>query len=200
MEILSSYLVIVRVSAQTEMIDQLKPAVFSYHHHNAVHGVTVFKPQPTDQVRPIFDTPDTKASFQVGLWPVHNFPLGHGTFGIVNLATHTYNIQVACKSVVNNDSNRQKARAEIAILKAVHHPGILGYYRSTGREGSEFIHMFLELVTGGDLFSYVEKHGALIESEVQWFAWQLVSALGHLHLKGIVHRGELIIGHKTDAS
>jgi serine/threonine protein kinase len=38
-------------------------------------------------------------------------------------------------------------------------------------------HIFLELATGGDLFSYMVKNGALCEGEVKYIAFQLMKGL-----------------------
>lgn len=46
---------------------------------------------------------------------------------------------------------------EIKIASSIRHPnlnGIIGVY-----EKGEKVHMFFELITGGDLFAYLEKHG-----------------------------------------
>lgn len=38
-------------------------------------------------------------------------------------------------------------------------------------------HIFLELATGGDLFSYMVKNGSLCEGEVKYIAFQLMKGL-----------------------
>jgi serine/threonine protein kinase len=38
-------------------------------------------------------------------------------------------------------------------------------------------HIFLELATGGDLFSYLAKHGMLCEGEAKYIAFQLMKGL-----------------------
>lgn len=58
-------------------------------------------------------------------------------------------------------------------------------------EEAQLIHLFLPLVTGGDLFSYLEKHGSLTEDETKFAALQLIKAVDFLHQAGIAHRGEL---------
>lgn len=58
-------------------------------------------------------------------------------------------------------------------------------------------HLVLELVTGGDLFSYYEKSDGLGEDEMRWFAWQMVKALDYLHGQKVAHRGKLCRTHRT---
>jgi serine/threonine protein kinase len=49
--------------------------------------------------------------------------------------------------------------------------------------------MFQDLVTGGDLFSYIEsKNGMLLEVEAAVITRQVLIALEYLHEKNIVHR------------
>jgi serine/threonine protein kinase len=49
--------------------------------------------------------------------------------------------------------------------------------------------MFQELITGGDLFSYIEsKSGTLFEVEAAVIVRQILIALVHLHENNIVHR------------
>ena len=49
--------------------------------------------------------------------------------------------------------------------------------------------MFQELITAGDLFSYIElKNGKLLEVESAVIVRQILVALEYLHEKNIVHR------------
>jgi serine/threonine protein kinase len=54
-------------------------------------------------------------------------------------------------------------------------------------------HIVFELATGGDLFSYVESQGAIMEDEAKFMGWQLVLGLEHIHSKNVVHRGESVL-------
>jgi len=38
-------------------------------------------------------------------------------------------------------------------------------------------HIFLELATGGDLFSYIDLHRTLGEGETRWISYQLMKGL-----------------------
>ena len=57
-------------------------------------------------------------------------------------------------------------------------------------------HIFLELCTGGDLFSYVahyeDNHYRLCEGEAQYIMYQLFQALEYIHSRSIAHRGEFL--------
>lgn len=54
-------------------------------------------------------------------------------------------------------------------------------------------HIFLQLCTGGDLFTYITSHeeseGRLCEGEAKYIIYQLLNALDYLHKKEISHRG-----------
>lgn len=41
----------------------------------------------------------------------------------------------------------------------------------------EYRHIFLELATGGDLFSYIDLHRVLGEGETRWISYQLMKGL-----------------------
>jgi serine/threonine protein kinase len=135
-------------------------------------------------------------------WPytLTNRVLGNGSYGKVHLAWDKKNHdQVACK-IVNMDelttrkSNKRKAsdwkRAlrEVEILMGLSHPNVINireYFRTNAR-----IYIFEELITHGDLFSFMDArdHCVLEEEEAMPIAWQLLKALEYLHQNGIVHR------------
>ena len=48
--------------------------------------------------------------------------------------------------------------------------------------------MFMELCSGGDLLQYVRKRRFVPEPLAKIFMWQIISAIGYLHVKNIVHR------------
>jgi serine/threonine-protein kinase Chk2 len=53
--------------------------------------------------------------------------------------------------------------------------------------------IFLQLCTGGDLFTYItayaEKESHLCEAEAKFIMYQLLIGLHHLHSRMISHRG-----------
>jgi hypothetical protein len=70
-------------------------------------------------------------------------------------------------------------------------------------------HIFLELATGGDLFSYMVKNSTLCEGEAKFISYQLMKGLEvwystsqecykaseflkYIHSKGMAHRGESV--------
>jgi len=55
-------------------------------------------------------------------------------------------------------------------------------------------HIFLQLCTGGDLFTYINSHSErssrICEAEAKYIMYQLLKALEYMHSKSISHRGE----------
>lgn len=104
--------------------------------------------------------------------------------------------QLACK-VIKRQAGRQSAREakkfqhvvqqEVRLNASLDHPNInkiLGL-----RHDHENIYLFLELVTGGDLFGYVSRNRRLGEDESKFISYQLVLALQYMHdTKLISHR------------
>lgn len=56
-------------------------------------------------------------------------------------------------------------------------------------------HIFLQLCTGGDLFTYITNAtgtgNRICEAEAKYIMYQLLEALRYLHDKLISHRGKL---------
>ena len=48
--------------------------------------------------------------------------------------------------------------------------------------------VFMELIDGGDFFTYIEGRVCLSESESRFHAYQLMKGLMYLHARNITHR------------
>lgn len=91
--------------------------------------------------------------------------LGHGSFGIVREAIcyedkRKYAIKSVPKELVEKDWLVFKR--ELEVLLEVDHPNIV-YLHETW-EDEKYIHMVMELCTGGDLFDYIVNKGNFTES------------------------------------
>lgn len=125
-----------------------------------------------------------------------NQVLGIGSNGKVLLAFKTQTgRQAACKIVgINRElghrgaGEREYVMREIKILNGLErHPNIINvwdFYQNADR-----VYIFQELVTGGDLFSFVaSKGGSLEEIYCLPIVYQICKALSFLHSQGIIHR------------
>jgi hypothetical protein len=137
---------------------------------------------------------------------VTNRMLGLGGFAGVYLATNVNSHkQLACKIVRNapeqataSDASeqivnmtllrrkREMLAREYTVLKNLSHPNIIHVgkvFCSTSN-----IYIFQELVTGGDLLSYIELRAPLIEAHAAMITKQLLEAVNYWHDNKIVHR------------
>ncbi|KAI9372537.1 kinase-like domain-containing protein [Aspergillus egyptiacus] len=76
---------------------------------------------------------------------------------------------------------------EAKILETLQHPNIIGLEKVIKSDNT--IYMFQDLLTAGDLFSYIQyKGGRLPDIEAAVIVRQIVIALKYLHDRNIVHR------------
>ncbi|KII94186.1 hypothetical protein PLICRDRAFT_153616 [Plicaturopsis crispa FD-325 SS-3] len=142
----------------------------------------------------IFDpTPPLKPSHkQIGMYTVTSHCLGSGSFATVHLAIDTTaQRQVACKTIKSKkESDTGKVMKEAKILMMLDHPNINRVYHA--ETNGKFMHIFLQLSTGGDLFTYIISHveteHKLGSGESKYIMYQLLKGLMYLHNKMISHR------------
>jgi tRNA A-37 threonylcarbamoyl transferase component Bud32 len=77
-------------------------------------------------------------------------------------------------------------RRECEILQSLDHPNIIKFEKAF--YAPEHVYIFQELITGGDLLSYMEKKQGVKEAVATTIVYQLLKALEFLHQRGIVHR------------
>ncbi|KAH8152484.1 uncharacterized protein LAJ45_03324 [Morchella importuna] len=118
--------------------------------------------------------------------------LGEGEFGKVKLGwRRDGGVQVAIK-LIRRDSlsphpNRlSKIHREISILRTLSHPNIVRLHEMV--ETERHIGIILEYASGGELFDFILNHRFLKDPPACRLFAQLVSGVGYLHKKGIVHR------------
>ncbi|KAG5998582.1 hypothetical protein E4U54_002164 [Claviceps lovelessii] len=118
--------------------------------------------------------------------------IGEGEFGKVKLGwKQDSSVQVAIKlikrdTVGTHPSRLGKIRREVTILRGVHHPNIVRLIDMI--ETDRYIGIILEYASGGELFDYILNNKYLKDSSARRLFSQLVSGVGYLHKKGIVHR------------
>ncbi|KAB0372369.1 hypothetical protein FD755_016161 [Muntiacus reevesi] len=119
--------------------------------------------------------------------------LGKGNYGKVfqvrkgsNLGK-IYAMKVLRKAkIVRNAKDTAHTRAERNILELVKHPFIveLAYAFQTGGK----LYLILECLSGGELFTHLEREGIFLEDTACFYLSEITLALGHLHSQGIIYR------------
>ncbi|KAL8693506.1 MAG: hypothetical protein Q9218_001695 [Villophora microphyllina] len=118
--------------------------------------------------------------------------LGEGEFGKVKLGWRRDGaVQVAVKlirreALGGNPSRLPKIYREINILRGLSHPNIVRLHEMT--ETDKYIGIVLEYASGGELFDFILLHRYLKDHNARKLFAQLISGVGYLHKKGIVHR------------
>ncbi|KAF1811337.1 Pkinase-domain-containing protein, partial [Eremomyces bilateralis CBS 781.70] len=118
--------------------------------------------------------------------------IGEGEFGKVKMGwKREGGVQVAIKlirreSLGTNPSRLPKIHREIAILGQLQHPNIVRLHEMV--ETERHIGIILEYASGGELFDYILNHRYLKDNAARRLFAQLVSGVGYLHKKGIIHR------------
>ncbi|GAA5843508.1 hypothetical protein JCM5353_003875, partial [Sporobolomyces roseus] len=128
---------------------------------------------------------------QIGNYVILPHTIGSGAFATVWLALNTKTLkQVACKRMsrkVVGEKSLHNVRREIDILKRASHPNINKIEDVEVSDDS--VHIFLELVSGGDLFSFLVKRGRLDAPQAKWILYQMLHALIYLHEEvNVAHR------------
>lgn len=118
--------------------------------------------------------------------------LGEGEFGKVKMGWKKEGgVQVAIKlirreSLDHNPTRLPKIYREISILRELRHPNIVRLHEMV--ETDRHIGLILEYASGGELFDHILNHRYLKDNAARRLFAQLVSGVGYLHKKGIVHR------------
>ncbi|KAF2720471.1 Pkinase-domain-containing protein [Polychaeton citri CBS 116435] len=118
--------------------------------------------------------------------------LGEGEFGKVKMGwKKDGGVQVAIKlirkeSLAGNTTRLPKIYREISILRELQHPNIVRLHEFV--ETERHMGIILEYASGGELFDYILNHRYLKDPAARRLFAQLVSGVGYLHKKGIVHR------------
>lgn len=94
--------------------------------------------------------------------------------------------RTAAEQAASHQKKKQDLRREFEILKNLDHPNIVRLEKAI--YSTENVYILQELITGGDLLSYVEKKQGLEQPEAAVIVFQVLKAVEYLHDNGIVHR------------
>ncbi|KAE9551590.1 hypothetical protein FO519_005197 [Halicephalobus sp. NKZ332] len=116
--------------------------------------------------------------------------LGAGNFSKVKLGIHCLTKEKVAVKIMDKSKMDQKAQRllsrEVQNMEYLHHPNVIRLFEVI--ETLSKMYLVMEYAGGGELYTYVHEHGKLTEDQAKPIFAQLVSAVGHLHAKGIVHR------------
>ncbi|CAD8181047.1 unnamed protein product [Paramecium pentaurelia] len=116
--------------------------------------------------------------------------IGKGSFAKVYLATsngQSYAIKAFSKQFINEQQKgKESLLNEMQVMRAIKHPNIVQLLEVHETQNS--IYFVLELVVGGELLQRVKEKGLLKSDDLIKIAFNLLSALDHLHQKKIFHR------------
>ncbi|KAJ2785906.1 hypothetical protein H4R18_000295 [Coemansia javaensis] len=118
--------------------------------------------------------------------------IGAGNFAKVWLAVHKQTgVACACK-VINKKKHLFSAgltkvfEREICIMRQLNHEHIVPLHEL--HIDKDRIHIFMEYLEGGDLFTHLSEHGPFSEAACRPLFKQICSAVRYLHANGITHR------------
>ncbi|GJJ09807.1 hypothetical protein Clacol_004031 [Clathrus columnatus] len=161
------------------------------------------RPSSIFQRKTLFDpTPSSvPVDKQVGNYTVTSLTLGSGSYATVNLAYTLKSTissplmmyqQAACKMIkLGGRPQIDNLMREVELLRGLDHPNINRVLDVVFSD--DFINLFLELSTGGDLFTYIttRDNEKIPEREAKYCSFQLMLGLQYLHNRNISHRGFL---------
>ena len=134
---------------------------------------------------------DSKSYIGVHRFYTFKSVIGHGQFGTVREAVMKQKdngLPVAIKSIPKSKIKNEvhMLKRELDILRMVDHPNLIKLYETY--EDEKYLHLVMELCTGGDLFENFLRSGTLSEERVATYMRKLLIAVNHLHSLSICHR------------
>ncbi|KAI9317473.1 kinase-like domain-containing protein [Dichotomocladium elegans] len=120
--------------------------------------------------------------------------LGKGSSGRVKLGIHKITGEkvaikiIARAQLASNTSIERAVKREIAIMKLIRHPNIVGLVDVIDLDDSPNLYLVLEYVQGGELFEHLVSKGRLSEDEARKYFQQIIFGLDYCHRHLICHR------------
>ncbi|KAG7667659.1 hypothetical protein Ndes2526B_g01957 [Nannochloris sp. 'desiccata'] len=122
--------------------------------------------------------------------------LGYGAFGKVFKAKRRRDGALACVKVINLPGPSEAVAEEVSTLRALRHPHVVNLYCAYCAT-DQHTAIAMELCAGGDLEKWLKnrnsscpalQHNYLTEAEIMHCFVQVLIALQHVHLHGVLHR------------
>ncbi|CAD8066130.1 unnamed protein product [Paramecium primaurelia] len=118
--------------------------------------------------------------------------IGKGSFAKVYSATkkennNQYAIKAFSKSYMSQQSKGiESLLNEIKVMRRLNHPNIVKLHEV--HETTNSIYFVLDMIQGGELLQRVRETGFLPAETMQKLAFNLISALRHMHENNLIHR------------
>lgn len=117
--------------------------------------------------------------------------LGEGAFGKVFVARHKasaqlYALKCQAKAFICAQGMQEMVLNEVGIMKQLDHPLITKLHAVI--QDRTYIYFLLELLPGGEFFSFLQGAGKLSEDKARFYAASVVLALEELHKAKIAYR------------
>ena len=89
-------------------------------------------------------------------------------------------------AIVRSKKDTIHTKSERSILESIEHPTIvsLQYAFQTNHK----LYLILEYLSGGELFTLLEREGVFLEDAASFYIGEITLALEHLHSNGIIYR------------
>ncbi len=118
-------------------------------------------------------------------------PLGRGAYGQVVRARDTkldrdVALKLVAASGAHSAASAQGVVEEGRLLARVRHPNVVTVYGADVRDG--WIGLWMELVDGADLSTWVGQHGPLSAHEAVGVGIDVCRAVAAVHRRGLIHR------------
>ncbi|TGZ69890.1 hypothetical protein CRM22_003481 [Opisthorchis felineus] len=152
-------------------------------------GLTPFEQLKKDFERRSPYKSEVRAGKRIGFYRLI-LDIGRGNFSKVKLATHTIlNAEVAVKVIDRTKFDAKTRRLlsqELANMERLDHPNIIRVFEF--HEFPDRWYLIMEYAPVGELHSYLKRHGRMEDTAAKNISAQIVSALKHMHERGVVHR------------
>jgi hypothetical protein len=122
--------------------------------------------------------------------------LGAGTFGMVFLVSRvnsmnermTYALKVQSKYELCQDGQALAVISEKNIMAKLRHPFLIGLINTY--HDDTFVYILLQLVQGGELYSYIHTKDSdcISENSARFYGACIADGLGYMHKQGYVYR------------
>lgn len=95
-------------------------------------------------------------------------------------------IKILTKQAMEYDDVVKRFKREIELLDSFHHPNVIELIDSDSHHGLDYF--VTEYIDGTNLEAHTIDNPHLEMGAVYHFAWQMASALAHVHSMGVIHR------------